>query len=166
MDIFEFREKLIEDYSSFVKSFIQVRDPRISSVLNRALEGGLLWPSPLIQMNPAFQPGGEIEEWVAKGVLHPECSRIFRRDKKEGSDGKPLRLFRHQVEAIESAQSGNDYVLTTGTGSGKSLAYIVPIVDYVLKQGSGKGIRAIIIYPMNALAHSQYGELEIGRAHV
>lgn len=50
-------------------------------------------------------------------------------------------------------------VLTTGTGSGKSLAYIVPIVDHVLKRGSGKGIQAIVVYPMNALANSQQGEL-------
>jgi ATP-dependent helicase YprA (DUF1998 family) len=50
--------------------------------------------------------------------------------------------------------------LTTGTGSGKSLAYIIPIVDYVLRHGSGSGIQAIVVYPMNALANSQEGELE------
>src|SRR5262249_38775714 len=44
--------------------------------------------------------------------------------------------------------------------SGKSLAYIVPIVDYVLKCGSGNGIQAIIVYPMNALANSQANELK------
>src|SRR5205823_13920380 len=52
------------------------------------------------------------------------------------------------------------YVLTTGTGSGKSLSYITPIVDRVLQEGSGKGIRAIVVYPMNALASSQFGELQ------
>lgn len=52
------------------------------------------------------------------------------------------------------------YVLTTGTGSGKSLSYIVPIVDYILKNGSGNGIKAIIVYPMNALANSQELELD------
>ena len=52
------------------------------------------------------------------------------------------------------------YVLTTGTGSGKSLAYIVPIVDHVLRARPGKGIQAIVVYPMNALANSQAGELE------
>src|SRR5439155_1679379 len=57
------------------------------------------------------------------------------------------------------ARQGHNYVLTTGTGSGKSLAYIVPIVDYVLRHGTGGGIKAIVVYPMNALANSQYGEL-------
>jgi hypothetical protein len=53
------------------------------------------------------------------------------------------------------------YVLTTGTGSGKSLAYIVPIVDAVLRSGArDKRVKAIVVYPMNALANSQAGELE------
>lgn len=51
-------------------------------------------------------------------------------------------------------------MLTTGTGSGKSLAYIIPIVDHVLRRGPGKGVQAIVVYPMNALANSQSGELE------
>jgi len=49
-------------------------------------------------------------------------------------------------------------MLTTGTGSGKSLSYIIPIVDFVLRHGPGKGTQAIIVYPMNALANSQEGE--------
>ena len=50
-------------------------------------------------------------------------------------------------------------MLTSGTGSGKSLTYIVPIVDHVLRNGSGRGIQAIVVYPMNALANSQDEEL-------
>src|SRR3546814_2545731 len=46
------------------------------------------------------------------------------------------------------------------TVSGKSLSYIVPIVDHVLRRGTGKGIQAIVVYPMNALANSQEKELE------
>ena len=58
------------------------------------------------------------------------------------------------------ARDGHSYILTTGTGSGKSLAYIIPSVDAVLRKGSGRGIEAIVVYPMNALANSQVGELE------
>jgi superfamily II DNA/RNA helicase/very-short-patch-repair endonuclease len=71
-----------------------------------------------------------------------------------------MRLHRHQVDAIHEARSRKNYVLTTGTGSGKSLSYIIPIVDHVLRNGRGKGIQAIVVYPMNALCNSQYGELE------
>ncbi|MEZ5144530.1 MAG: DEAD/DEAH box helicase, partial [Acidimicrobiales bacterium] len=78
-----------------------------------------------------------------------------------------MRLHRHQVDAIDQARAGHNYVLTTGTGSGKSLSYIVPIVDHVLRHGSGQGVRAIVVYPMNALANSQEEELRkfLGRDH-
>src|SRR5262249_24666710 len=112
--------------------------------------------------NPSFEPGLWIDELVAQGVLHDECRRVFRRDKVEGrtdEPGRPLRFYRHQEEAIRAAAAGRHYVLTTGTGSGKSLSYIVPAVDHVLRRGSGRGIRALVVYPMNALANSQFGEL-------
>lgn len=160
MNVFDLNRHLIHDYSSYIRSFIQIRDERIDQYAQECLENGLLWPEPLIQLNPSFQPGEWINELVEKGIIHQECGRIFRVKKDQQDAGQPLRLHRHQVDAIEAAQAGDNYVLTTGTGSGKSLAYIVPIVDYVLRQGSGKGIKAIVIYPMNALANSQYGELE------
>ncbi len=73
-------------------------------------------------------------------------------------------MHRHQSDAIEIAGKGESYVLATGTGSGKSLAYFIPIVDSVLrikeKTNARKGITAIVVYPMNALCNSQYEELE------
>lgn len=161
MDIFRYRGRLIDDYSSYVSSFVTVREPRIADIVDRTFRDGVLWPDPLIQLNPAFEPGEWIDDFVADGVLHSLCGKVFRKGKSEQDrHGKPLRLHRHQAEAIKVAASRRNYVLTTGTGSGKSLAYIVPIVDHVLRRGSGKGIQAIVVYPMNALANSQHGELE------
>jgi ATP-dependent helicase YprA (DUF1998 family)/very-short-patch-repair endonuclease len=161
MNVFEFRDKLIADYSSYVRSFIRIRDERVKHLVDDELERGLLWPDPLIQLNPSFEHGKAIDELVAEGLLHQECKRIFRRNKESvlSSTGIPMRLHRHQEEAIRVAREGRSYVLTTGTGSGKSLAYIVPIVDFVLRNGSGRGVKAIVVYPMNALANSQEGEL-------
>jgi ATP-dependent helicase YprA (DUF1998 family) len=161
VDVFGLRQRLVEDYADFTRSFVNIRDARISGHVDRVLEEGLLWPEPIVQLNPAFEPGGTVEELVAGGVLHERCSAIFRRGKTtENPEGEPLLLHRHQREAIEIARTGENYVLTTGTGSGKSLTYIVPIVDHVLRRGSGRGIQAIVVYPMNALANSQLGELE------
>jgi ATP-dependent helicase YprA (DUF1998 family)/very-short-patch-repair endonuclease len=162
MNIFDFRDHLIRDYADYVNGFITIRDPRIREHVDDTLAGGLLWPEPLIQVNPFFESGGWIDDLTKAGVLHQECSRIFRKDKDDADlsgIGRPLRLHRHQLEAINVARGGGNYVLTTGTGSGKSLAYIIPIVDHVLKHESGKGIKAIVVYPMNALANSQQGEL-------
>ena len=163
MKVFELRNQLIEDYSKYVTSFINIRDAKIQSFVDKNIEAGVLWPEPLIQLNPSFEPGAQIDELVNKKLLHPQCRQIFRRDKDKPEYkgvGRPLKLHKHQVEAIQAASQGYNYVLTTGTGSGKSLAYIVPIVDAVLRQGSGKGIQAIVVYPMNALANSQFGELK------
>ncbi len=161
MDVFALRERLIGDYAGYVRSFIAIRDQRIRDQVDRELDAGRLWPDPLIQLNPTFEPAGTIDQLVNEGLLHPECSRIFQRDKESGGGGgKSLLLHRHQVDAIRAAATGKSYVLTTGTGSGKSLAYIVPIVDAVLRAGAGQGLRAVVVYPMNALANSQVGELE------
>lgn len=161
MDVFALRTELIRDYSSYIKSFIQIQDPRIKEHVEQSLTSGLLWPEPLIQLNPSFELGESIDELLARGILHPDCGHIFRKDKtKEDVIGNPLRLHRHQSDAVLVAQQHENYVLTTGTGSGKSLAYIVPIVDHVLRRGSGRGIQAIVVYPMNALANSQCLELE------
>ncbi len=167
MDVFNLREKLVADYRGYAESFLTIKDERIREHVRRELDQGLLWPDPALQLNPAFASGGLIEELVQRDELHPECARIFRAGKETGlsSDGAPLRLHKHQADAIAAAREGVNYVLTTGTGSGKSLAYIVPIVDHVLRAREAEGssarnaIRAIVVYPMNALANSQEEEL-------
>ena len=161
MDVFDLRRRLVDDFADYTRSFVVIRDERIRQRVDRELAEGLLWPHPIVQLNPAFESAGTIDDLVDEGLLHERCRSIFRRNKSQANmDGEPLRLHRHQREAIEAAQRGGNYVLTTGTGSGKSLAYIVPIVDHVLRSGSGKGIQALVVYPMNALANSQLGELE------
>jgi very-short-patch-repair endonuclease len=159
MDVFELREKLVADYSSFVQGFINIRSQEIKDIVDDEFKNGLLWPDPLIQLSPCFEPGESIDDLVNSELLHPECTKIFQIKDSDKDPGKLLRLYSHQAESIKIAKQGHNYVLTTGTGSGKSLAYIVPIVDHVLRTGSGNGIKAIIVYPMNALANSQEGEL-------
>ena len=89
---------------------------------------------------------------ISPGLIQvSSCSVINPRD--------PLQLHQHQENAIRVARGGHSYILTTGTSSGKSLVYIVPIVDYVLRNPHLPGIKAIVVYPMNALANSQLCEL-------
>ena len=160
MDVFDLRNRLVSDYQRYTRSFIKIRDPRISEFVDGILGAEGFWPEPLLQLNPTFRPGGTIDDLVELGILHRECSSIFRIGKSDTDHhGKQLLLHQHQREAILKAREGRSYVLTTGTGSGKSLAYIVPIVDHVLRRGTGRGIQAIVVYPMNALANSQSEEL-------
>ena len=160
MDVFNLRDSVVHDYAEYVRSFVRIRDEDLKKYVATSLTDQALWPEPLIQMNPSFQPGGWIDELVEKGVLHERCKDIFRIKSDDDLAGAPMRLHKHQVDAINEARKQRNYVLTTGTGSGKSLSYIIPIVDHVLRKGTGKGIQAIVVYPMNALCNSQYGELE------
>lgn len=163
MDIFALHEKIVkEDYANYCKSFLNIGDPRIADKVLSELKSGKLWPDPLLQLNPNYAPSGPIADLVAQKLLHPDCEKIFRRDKSpENPGGNPLALHRHQAEAMATARRKQNYILTTGTGSGKSLAYLIPIIDHILTHKSeDKKITAIIVYPMNALANSQVMELE------
>lgn len=160
MDVFELHRHVVDDYAAYTKSFIQIADERVANEVRREIAEGILWPDPLLQLNPSFERGKKIDELVSEGVLHEDCARIFRIKKHDNDYGRELRLHLHQEQAIRLASRDESYVLTTGTGSGKSLAYIVPVVDYVLRTGTGGGIKAIVVYPMNALANSQREELD------
>jgi len=160
MDVFKLHRSLISDYASYIHSFINIKDQRMNQYVKKSMEEGLLWPEPLIQLNPSFEPAETIDELVDHGLLHPSCKYIFKKDKDKKLPGKPIRLHKHQSDALAIALKRHNYVLTTGTGSGKSLTYFIPIVDHVLREESGKGMKAIIVYPMNALANSQYEALE------
>ena len=174
MDVFAVRNQLVEDYREFTGSFVTVHDPRVREHVEARNASDYQWPDPWLSLNPNFAPGGSITELVAAGLLDPECEQVFRikpgpgpepepGSPPAGADGPVLRLHRHQQEAVEVAADGHSYVLTTGTGSGKSLTYLIPIVDRVLRarrDGTWRpGVKAIVVYPMNALANSQLREM-------
>lgn len=162
MNVFEFRNRLIREYAEFARSFTRVRAGDIREFLDHEYDSGRYWPAPLVQINPTFQPGNTIEELSKSGELHPECGRIFRAGKNAVGGGSSIRLHRHQQEALAFAKRSESYVLTTGTGSGKSLSYFIPMIDFILgekQKDPTPRTRAIVIYPMNALANSQVEEL-------
>lgn len=151
MDVFALRQRIIGDYESYTRSFLTIFDPEIEAFVQQELAGGKLWPDALIQLSPAYAPAQTVAELASTGVLHPLCASIFR-----DRAGRSLTLYWHQRHAIDLAAQRKPYVVTTGTGSGKSLTYIVPIVDQVLRNQPESGrVRAIIVYPMNALINSQ-----------
>jgi hypothetical protein len=160
VDAFGVLSEVLDDYKSFVQGFLNIRAPAVLEKVEREVDNGLLWPEPWLALNPAFEPGGSVGDLVDRGLLHAANRGIFRSRTIDDPTGREIVFHRHQVDAIELGSRHESYVLTTGTGSGKSMAYIVPIVDRVLRDGSGRGVRAIIVYPMNALANSQRGELE------
>ena len=157
MNVFDTHRRIIDDYASYIRSFIHISDPEIARTVETSLGEGRLWPQPLLQFNPAYEQAGGVEESIASGLLHEDLRHTFG----------GYSLYRHQRDAIALGVSGTDFVVTSGTGSGKSLTYIATVFHHLLThrgavQGAG-GVTAVVVYPMNALINSQTRELETYR---
>lgn len=151
MDVFSLRDQLIDDYSRFARSFTTIRADDLQHGIDASYCSGRFWPEPLIQINPRYQQGRSTAELAAAGELIPATARCF-----------PIDLYLHQEQALAFGSKGESFVVTTGTGSGKSLCFFLPIVDAILRakeKDPKPRTRAIVIYPMNALANSQREEL-------
>lgn len=157
MRAFEFDHRLIDAYARFSRSFSTIRSADLKSELDRQYDAGRFWPDALLSLNPRYLQGPTVDDLVASGDLDDATGKIFRLGQS------PLRFHRHQAQSIAKARAGQSYVVTTGTGSGKSLCFFVPVVDAIVrarKAGKQRRTSAIIVYPMNALANSQLKEIE------
>jgi len=152
MDILNFHKKLIDNYKTYIQSFLNIKDPSILKFVDNEISNKKLWPEPLVQFNPTFEKGRPLTTLVNEGHLHNGIDKIF-------SD---LPLYRHQEEAILLGAKGREFIVTSGTGSGKSLTYMATIFNHVLNQGDFaiNKIQAVVVYPMNALINSQFKEIE------
>lgn len=74
-----------------------------------------------------YERDAGIDAFVAEGSLHPNTGSVFR------VGGQPITLYRHQAQSIAKAAARQSFVVTTGTGSGKSLCFFVPIIDATIR---------------------------------
>lgn len=111
----------------------------------------VLLKGPFLEAIPDFPKGESLEGLVAEGILHDGFSAL-------GSPVYSRPLHKHQEEVIRRVcVKHENVVVATGTGSGKTECFLFPMIDELLRSGVGSspGIRAIIVYPMNALANDQ-----------
>jgi superfamily II DNA/RNA helicase len=152
MNILNFHKSLISNYKSYIQSFLNIKDSSILKFVDDEIHKNKLWPEPLVQFNPTFEKGKSISELVQMGLMHPETDKIFT----------GFNLYKHQEAAIVLGVSGKEFIVTSGTGSGKSLTYIASIFNHILNAGDSikNKIQAVIVYPMNALINSQFKALD------
>ena len=156
LDVFALRDSVVDEYKRFATSFTTIHAPDIRGQVDAIYAENLYWPEPLIQINPSYKRSTDVGALVADGVIDPGCADVFR------ADGRPLSLYKHQEQAVALATEGESFVVTTGTGSGKSLCFFIPIVSHVLharRTNAQPRTHAVVVYPMNALANSQMEEL-------
>lgn len=104
---------------------------------------------PYLEQAQNYQPGAPLESLS----LHP--GTIDTIHERLGERG----LWKHQTDALDLILRGENAIIATGTSSGKTLCYQIPILDDLLRDPA-PGLRAIIIYPLNALVNDQLGEWE------
>ena len=152
MNIIKLYKDLKSNYKSYLESFVTIKDKRIKNEVFEAIKNERLWPEALIQFNPTFQIGIGVKEMIAKGLpIHHKLEHFF---------SEPF--YQHQQDAIELGCQEKEFIVTSGTGSGKSRAFMATIFNYVLnhEEACKDKTIAIIVYPMNALINSQYEELQ------
>jgi len=158
---FETLANVQDSYETYVNTFQRIKNPIIQEwIQNKIAEGTLLWKDPYIQLNRRFEQGDSLQKLVDNNILHKNVLKIFAKKDPYGKlTDSTIIPYKHQSEAILSIlRDSANTLVTTGTSSGKSFCFGIPIINECLRmrdQGLS-GIKAIIVYPMNALANSQY----------
>ncbi|MGW4535413.1 DEAD/DEAH box helicase [Nocardia sp. NPDC004340] len=145
-------------YKRYLKTLVAPREPALAAAFDHAVdETSLLTKGPLLELTPPYAPGMSLRELISDGVLNPgmaELGSTFDLDRP---------LYRHQETAVRKVVAGRNLVVSTGTGSGKTESFLLPILNALIAERAagtlGPGVRALLLYPMNALANDQLKRL-------
>lgn len=164
-DPIEASQNIKDEFISYITTVFNISDPDYAKQFHSALEAdGAVAKGPFLEVNDSFKKGRSLTELIQEDVV----SDLFKELEGDVPDGeKELQLNRslylHQEHAILKANQGKNLIVTTGTGSGKTECFLIPIMNQLFREiesGSlDSGVRAILIYPMNALANDQMKRL-------
>jgi hypothetical protein len=152
---------IAEDYRRYLSSLISPQDPKLAAGLRKAIAAAAtegLTKGPYLEVTPPYATGSTVRELINQGVLTERFARF-------ASDAFPLDrpVYKHQETAIRQIADGRNAIVATGTGSGKTESFLIPILNHLQKEASEgsltPGVRALLLYPMNALANDQLKRL-------
>ena len=149
---FAVADATLDWYRRYVRAGFPLHDPDLDRQREQLIDGGLLWTDSYIALARPGLLGPPLAEMGA--LLDPQTLALpwgF-------SD-----LYDHQRRAIERLaitrpDGPQPTLVLSGTGSGKTEAFLLPIVD-ACNRDPGPGVKALIVYPMNALANDQLARL-------
>lgn len=155
----QFGKDVVDQFGRYLLTTFPVADPRLQAQLREGLayEPGTrerLAKGPYVFLNRPFVQGPGIQALLAEpGLrLHPALADLF-----------PFEtLHRHQERSLRAVCAGRHVLMATGTGSGKTEGFLLPILDYCLKLRDSQapdGVAAVLVYPMNALVNDQLERL-------
>lgn len=152
-----FRVHLNETMARFVSTSSpvnEIRAPHLAQGLRKTISRMQFVKGPYVEMLPDFEKGRSLQDLMAAGLLAPQWSGFA-----ENAPGVWSRkLHAHQEAALLRDEN---YLVATGTGSGKTEAFLYPLIDDILRQGdlATPGVRTILVYPLNALANDQLNRI-------
>lgn len=126
---------------------------------------------PYLELATVYKEAAEtLADLAQNGELEPEVARAFANYLLDTDNAQPeqVRLYTHQLGSLRSVNRGRNLVVCTGTGSGKTECFLLPIVNAIYKQRReaelqgeqyDEHVRALILYPMNALVNDQIRRL-------
>ena len=143
------------EYSRYLSSIFSLNDPVYQQQFSARLKEMPFSSGPYLEVTEAFESGKTVREMMNAGNLPANYDRLgFHLNRP---------LYKHQVDALFQISSGRNAVVSTGTGSGKTESFLFPITKHLVEEANagtlGCGVRAMLIYPMNALANDQVERL-------
>jgi hypothetical protein len=158
MQPIELAKQIEARYRRYLETTFYFRDPELRASFRDALSAGHLSKGPYLEATPVFRRG-QAPQTLFPTLLAREADAGFLK----AVDGE-RPLYWHQEEAVRRVSCGENVVVATGTASGKTEAFIFPILLHLYREFlagtlDDPGVRALILYPMNALANDQRDRL-------
>ena len=145
-------ESLKREYLNYLRDALPIHPTQVR--LRQLLEEKIMRQDafcrePMISAIPSWKP----DLTPAELMRRDEAPRLHRGFEQLLQVVRPL--YAHQVDAITKVQQGRNIVVATGTGSGKTECFLLPLIDAALRSAQPEAVQAIFVYPMNALANDQ-----------
>lgn len=153
----ESSRRIADFYRRYLLTTFSTNDEGYNAQLKEELEKpGAIADGPYVSMSDPYRKGKTLQELAEEGVVSREIVKM--------QGFHPGRsLYWHQEQAVRKAAEGKNLIVTTGTGSGKTESFLIPVIDQLLREKEagtlGPGVRTLIIYPMNALVNDQIRRL-------
>ena len=138
------------EYRRYIETTFPVLDDGLRGQIDEKIRHEhLLWKGPYISVSRPFTVGATVAQLVAEGALTPATGDIF----------SGWTLYDHQERAARRIAGGHATIVASSTGSGKTESFLIPIIDHCLRTRGTTGVKAVLMYPMNALANDQLKRL-------
>lgn len=151
-------DEIKKEYIGYISTTFHFRNQNLQNKFVEELERTVS-NGPFIEIKDSFKSGKSIEQMIDEGKLSPLFKELEKNKKYPPKLPISRPLYLHQEIAIEKIVAGRNVVVSTGTGSGKTNCFIIPVINELLREKEqnklNDGVRAIFIYPMNALANDQ-----------